>query len=190
MTKTNKRRVATIVSLVLIACIAIGGTIAWLTDTTNSVENTFTVGKVDIDLTETKPTNNTAKMIPGSTIDKDPKITVAADSEDCYVFVKIVETNNVLTSESTKKFINWTVASGWTQGDGSSIPSNVWYRADGTANAEFPILTDNKVAVESAITSADMTAAANAQPKLTFTGYAIQKDNVTDAAAGWAALNA
>ncbi len=188
MTKTKKRRIATIVSLVLIVCIAVGATLAWLTDTTSTIENTFTVGKVDIDLTETKPTNNTAKMVPGSSIDKDPKITVAADSEDCYVFVRIVETNNTLTSDSSKKYINWTVASGWTQGDGTNIPANVWYRNDGTANASFAILANDKVDVENAITSADMNAVTtNTQPKLTFTGYAVQKDNLS-ATEAWAAL--
>ena len=70
----KKKTVALLMSLVLIFGVAVGGTIAWLMDTTKEVVNTFTVGKVDIDLTETGSTLNTEKdvyeksykMIPGS----------------------------------------------------------------------------------------------------------------------------
>ena len=182
MTKTNKRRIATIVSLVLIVCIAVGATLAWLTDVTESVENTFTVGKVDIDQTETKPTDKTAKMIPGSDIEKDPKITVKAGSEACYVYVKIEKTNNPDT------YLTYSIADGWTALTGEE---GVYYRTCNavTADTDFPILANNKVTVKDTITNADMTAASSANPKLKFTGYAIQQDNITGAADGWAKLN-
>ena len=50
--KQRNRRIAMTVALVLVVALAsIGGTIAWLTATTGSVVNTFTVGNVDISLT-------------------------------------------------------------------------------------------------------------------------------------------
>lgn len=49
----NKKKVATVLGSVgLIAAIGIGGTFAYLTDTTDTVSNTFTVGDVGIDLKE------------------------------------------------------------------------------------------------------------------------------------------
>lgn len=181
MTKTNKRRIATIVSLVLIVCIAVGATLAWLTDTTSSIENTFTVGKVDIDLTEESPEGQTAKMIPGSDITKDPKITVKAGSEACYVYVKIEKTNNPDT------YLTYSIADGWNALTGVD---GVYYRecAAVTADTDFPILANNKVTVKSDLTSAQMATAGENNPKLKFTGYAIQSENIADAAAGWTAL--
>ena len=185
MTKTNKRRVATIVSLVLITCIAIGGTIAWLTDTTNSIKNTFTVGKVDIELTEATPSENDNRelqMVPGSTVTKDPKITVDASSENCYVYVKIVENN-------TTDYLTWTIADGWTALAGQN---GVYYReyTKSTTGATYSILANDQVTFKNTITNAQMDAAETNPPTLTFTGYAIQKANITDAADGWPKLNA
>lgn len=74
------------------------GTLAYLTDT-STVENTFTVGNVDIEVDEEKvnpdgtPTEeeddrvqgNEYHMIPGQTYRKDPTMTVKAGSEESYV---------------------------------------------------------------------------------------------------------
>ena len=50
--KQRNRRIAMTVALVLVVALAsIGGTIAWLTDKTDPVVNTFTTADVDIDLT-------------------------------------------------------------------------------------------------------------------------------------------
>ena len=48
----KKKGWLSVVALVLVLCCAVGGTLAWLTDTTDPVTNTFTVGDIDIDLTE------------------------------------------------------------------------------------------------------------------------------------------
>ena len=70
--------------VLLLGCVT-GGTLACLTSTTGAVTNTFTVGDINITLDET---TSDYKMIPGYTIAKDPKVTVAANSEKCYLFVK------------------------------------------------------------------------------------------------------
>ncbi|MCR4963725.1 MAG: SipW-dependent-type signal peptide-containing protein [Firmicutes bacterium] len=178
--KKHTRRTALIVSLAVIVCCLIGGTIAWLTDTTDQITNTFTIGKVDIDLTEQNPANKTAQMIPGSDITKDPKVTVDASSEDCYVYIQI--TNNAAD------YLDWTIANGWTALSGQT---GVYYReyTKSTTGAEYPVLADNKVTVKSTLTNAQMDAAAQTPPTLAFKAYAIQKTNITDAADGWAKLN-
>lgn len=76
---------------------AVVGTLAWLTDT-ESVKNTFTMGKVDITVDEAKVnpdgtpvvgadrvTGNSYHLIPGQSYTKDPRMTVEAESEEAYV---------------------------------------------------------------------------------------------------------
>ena len=170
-----KKNTALILALSLIVVCLIGGTIAWLTDSTSTIENTFTIGKVDIDLTEDNPANQTAQMTPGSDITKDPTVKVDASSESCYVYIKI--------DDNAADYLTWTIADGWTALTGQT---GVYYReytkGDG---AEYAVLANDKVTVKddiTGITDGD-------EPTLSFTAYAIQKDNIADAATGWAELN-
>ena len=174
----KKKTIALIVCLTLIIGCAVGGTIAWLTDQTAAVTNTFTAGDVDIDLTET--TGTSYKMVPGNTITKDPKVTVVAGSEACWLFVKVEKSNNFDT------FMTYTMADGWTALDGVS---GVYYRevAATSVNTDFPVIKDNRVSVRSEVTKAQLDALnEGTQPTLTFTAYACQKDNITSAADAWA----
>ena len=82
-----------IVSIALAAALAataiVGSSLAYFTDTEEKT-NTFTVGNVDITLTEPNWDANINKdLIPGKTIPKDPTITVEADSETAYTFMKV-----------------------------------------------------------------------------------------------------
>ena len=81
------------VALTLIIGGIIGGSVAWLTATSNTVTNTFTVGNIDIELTE--ESGSTYKMVPGNTIQKNPKVTVKTGSEACWLFVKIEKQNKI-----------------------------------------------------------------------------------------------
>lgn len=181
--KLRNRRIAMTVALVLVvALVSIGGTIAWLTDTTSPVENTFTVGDINITLTET---SKDYKMVPGNTIAKDPKVTVTANSEACYLFVKIEESDNL------QQFINYTVATGWTALTGVT---GVYYRevAATTVDTSFDVLANNQVSVKDSVTKTmmnDLQKAGATQPTLTFTAYACQKDNVASAADAWAKIS-
>lgn len=185
----KKKSLALVLALAMIVVCVVGGTLAWLTATTPEVKNTFTTSDVDITLTET--TTN-YKMIPGYTIDKDPKVTVLAGSEDCYLFVKVEKSTNFDT------FMTYTIATGWTRGDGTNIPSNVYYRevAASTDNQEFGVLANDQVTVKDTVTKADMNALkvdGATQPTLTFTAYACQYNssngtNFTPAQA-WAKVN-
>ncbi len=162
-------------SLTLIFGIVVGGTIAWLQDSTDPVTNTFTVGDIDIELTESSDLD--LKILPGKTITKDPKVTVKADSEACWLFVKIDKVNwsDKLTYE---------IADGWTALSGVD---GVYYREvpATTADTNFPVLKNDQVVCASTLTKSDLEAMKTAQPKLTFTAYAVQKENVADAATAW-----
>lgn len=175
------KSMAMILALVLVVGCTVGGTLAYLMDTTASVTNTFTVGNIDIELAET--TGTQYKMVPGNTITKDPKVTVKADSEASWVFVKVEEANNV------DGFLTYGIADGWTELEANT---GVYYRevAATTADTDFAVLKDNKVTVKSDVTKAMMDSLAESTyPKLVFTAYAIQKDNITNAAAAWAEVS-
>lgn len=176
----KKKTLALLLALVLVFGAAVGGTIAYLTDTTGPVTNTFTVGNIDIGLAETA---TDFKMVPGCDITKDPKVTVMANSEACWLFVRIDESSNL------DDFISYTVASDWTQGDGTNIPSNVWYRSvtASTTDQTFSVLTGDEVTVKNTVTKAMMDALTdNTRPTLTFTACAVQADGLNTAEAAYA----
>lgn len=179
-----KKTLITILATVLVCCCVVGGTLAWLVASTQTVTNTFTVGNVSITLTETGANADNGyaqdfKMIPGNTINKDPKVTVAEGSEKCWLFVKVEKANNPDT------YLDYSVDSSWKELDGVE---GVYYIQNATAGSEYPVLTDNKVTVKSALTAADMAAANANKPGLKFTAYAAQADNLTTAAAAWNAV--
>ena len=175
-----KKKIAlSIAAIALVICCAVGGTLAWLTDKTGPVTNTFTVGNIDITLAET--TGNSYKMVPGNTITKDPKVTVEGGSEDCWLFVKVEKSN-------FDNFMTYTIDSGWTALTGVD---GVYYRevAASTTDQAFAVLTGNQVTVKDTVTKADMdglTSSGATLPTLTFTAYAVQKAGFTTAAAAWA----
>ena len=180
----KKKSLALVLALAMIVVCVVGGTLAWLIATTPEVKNTFTTSDVDITLTET--TGTSYKMIPGYTIAKDPKVTVEAGSEKCYLFVKVAESDNF------DSFMTYDMATGWTQGDGTDIPSNVYYREveTSTADQEFAVLKDNQVTVSGDVTKTmlnDLTE--NTYPTLTFTAYAVQKAGFDTAATAWAEVS-
>ena len=177
---SGKLVVAMLAVTLLIGC-AIGGTVAWLTDKTTAVTNTFTYGDINIELTETKPANQQAKIIPGVNIEKDPKVTVEPNSEACWLFVKVEEEGTFVANKVT-----YSIADGWTKGDGTKIPANVYYRAvDAVKNdTDFAVLKDNKIYVSEELSKSDIQSI-TAQPKLTFTAYAVQKDGIDTVEAAW-----
>ncbi|MDD5902256.1 MAG: TasA family protein [Oscillospiraceae bacterium] len=177
-----KKKLMTVLALVLVIAMSVAGTYAYLTDTTGPITNTFTVGNIDITLAET--TTN-FKMVPGCDIAKDPMVTVEANSEDCWLFVKIDE------SENLQQFISYAVANDWTQGDGTNIPATVWYRPveASTADQTFSVLAGDQVTVKNNVTKTMMDGLkvdGAIQPTLTFTACAVQADGFATASAAYA----
>lgn len=184
----TKTLIVALAVMLVIGC-AVGGTLAWLTDTTNQVTNTFTVGNIDISLAETK---TDFKMVPGATIDKDPKVTVKARSEACWLFVKVTESDNL------DSFISYTIASGWTELTGVAGVSGVYYRevadlSTSTTDEVYSVLANDQVTVNENVTKDMMdaiTAGTAANPTLTFKAYAVQRAGVATAAEAWAKVPA
>ena len=84
-----KKKIFTLcLAVALTATAVVGGTLAYFTDTDEKT-NTFTVGNVDIELTEPDWKEENAKLIPGREIAKDPTITVKPGSERAYTFMKV-----------------------------------------------------------------------------------------------------
>lgn len=175
-----KKKLTTVLAIVLVVALSVAGTYAYLTAKTAQVVNTFTVGNVNIDLTET---TTDYKMIPGMTIEKDPMVTVKANSEDCWLFVKVEKSANF------DSFLTYDMANGWTK-----LEDGVFYRPveAGTADQDFAVLANDTVTVKPDVTKDMMDAIENgtaANPTLTFTAYACQADGFTSVADAWAEVN-
>lgn len=184
---SSKALILCLVMMLVIGC-TVGTTLAWLTDKTDAVTNTFTVGDINIDLNET---TDVYQMIPGHTIAKDPKVTVEDGSEDCWLFVKVEEHN-------VTDFLTYSIAEGWDQlkdAEGKEVPGVYCRRVMQTdAGKEFSVLAGDSVSVKYTVTKqmlndlTDLT-----QPTLTFTAYACQywktNDAAFTAAEAWAIVN-
>lgn len=179
-----KKKIALLLACVMAFGIAVGGTLAWLIDDTDPVVNTFAPSTINIDLTETftKDTDGDGKadvwekkMVPGDTLAKDPKVTVGANSEACWLFVKVEKSANFDT------YMTYGIADGWKAVSGFD---GVYYRevAASTAAQEFVVLKENKVTVKETVTKAQMDDLTTDYPTLTFTAYAIQSANLKDGA--------
>ena len=175
----SSKAFAAVLALVLVLGCALGGTVAWLVAESGPVTNTFTYGDINIALTET--TGADYKIIPGVDIAKDPKVTVEADSEACWLFVKVDEVGTFVADKVT-----YSVADGWTALTGQP---GVYYREVGavTADTDFNVLKDNVVKVSDTLTKEDIEDITT-KPTLTFTAYAVQKDGIADAATAWSKI--
>lgn len=176
------RALVVLLAVVLVIGCAAGGTVAYLVSKPAAITNTFTVGDINAELTETTTTYH---IVPGVDIAKDPVATIKAGSEDCYLFVKVDEANwptSTETGTATRK-VDYKIAAGW-------IPladeNGVYYRevTRSEANQAFKILDGDKVTVSSSLTKEELNKVTT-QPTLTFTVYAVQKAQVADATMAW-----
>lgn len=198
MSKRKKKGVSTkvflsLLALVLVVGCAVGGTIAWLTATTAPVVNTFTYGKIKIELTET--TGAEYKIIPGVNISKDPKVTVTAGSEACWLFVKVGEANWPTFIDEDGRKVSYDIADGWTALDATNYPGVYYREVDAvTADTNFNVLAGDTtypngvVTVSENLTKAEVNGITT-QPTLTFTAYAVQKDGIDTVADAWAKVD-
>lgn len=195
----SKRVMVLALALVLLLGCGIGGTIAWLMDSTDAVVNTFTVGDVEITLKEspynqtsntygelTDGQDNSYPIIPGTTYKKNPTVAVENGSEDCWLFVVVEKTNNPNTYLTYELELT-----GWTE---VNSETNVYYRevkkTDTTRSWQLlkgnTTYTDGYITIKDTIvndSSTDANAvkmpATGSEPKLSFTAYAVQTANRT-----------
>ena len=200
----NKKTVALVLALVLILGASIGGTLAYLITSTETVTNTFTVGDIgELTLTETKPTDKKGIIVPGVDIEKDPKVSyTVADDDDVavYIFVKITAGENwtangaayaynIAAPTTLNNAMTFSVDSAWTQ-----VPNTpgVFYKelAAKTPLNATSIIAGDKITVSQDITKEQLRAAAEAKFNLDFTAYAIQKQNSGTIAEAYAKASA
>lgn len=183
-----KKIVAALLAAVLLIGVGVGGTLAWLMDSTGTITNTFSTSDIEVGL---KETTTNYQMIPGHTITKDPKAWVDTGSVPAYLFVKVEKSSNFDTYMEEP-----VIGAAWTNLDGVE---GVYYKTvvgneDMGEGAAISILEGDKVKVKDTVTKEMMNAlTADSYPKLTFTAYAHQlyKDSgeTFTPAQAWANLN-
>lgn len=210
--KMKARNKILLLALCMAALIAVSvlGTMAYLTST-DTVTNTFTVGKVAITLDEAKVNDagvavtpaervkaNSYKLMPGHSYTKDPTVHVTDGSENCYIFVKVengisaFEAANEESTDGYKTIATQIITNGWTK---LADNDNVYYRSytnGENAQKSFTVFSNFKIAdnannAEATKTSWNAVTAENT--KITVTAYAIQADGFANADAAWAAAN-
>ncbi len=138
-TKKNKKAVSAILACVLIAVLAVGVTLAYLSTTTDPITNNFTfLGGTDTDidatLTEDQWVEENAKnLTPGKKVAKNPVITntSTADGMNEYVAMRVTFQNGEgtkLTPEQYTKLmslitIKWSESGNW-KSDASTVAAN------------------------------------------------------------------
>lgn len=182
------KSIALLLALALLAGGAVGGTLAWLLDSTDKIENTFSPSSIDVTLSET---TQAYKMVPGWTIAKDPKVQISANSEDCYLFIKVEKTGgNVTIGEKTygfDDFIACAIVGGWKTLNVETYPGVYYMEIEGAEkkDTEYGILDSgsyrtytwsaNQVLTKPEVTEKMMEALTEeTYPKLNITAYAVQ----------------
>lgn len=195
-----KKTLMIMLALVLVIAMSVTGTLAYLTSTPDAVVNTFTVGKLAIELDEAEvdqygenengrtEDGNEYKLVPGHTYIKDPTVWVQPDSEKSYLFVKVVNGLEAYEAESTTNTIAAQIASnGWTALEGED---NVFYKVvdpvAAGASAKDYVIFENFTLKEDADFSSFDTAEELETLEVTITAYAVQHDGLSLEAA-WAA---
>lgn len=122
----SKKKLALLtLSLVLVATIGVGATLAYFTDS-DAATNVITMGHVDIDLDEPNydpddpntpedegEDNTITDIVPGEVITKDPTITVAQGSADAYLRASITLGDNLSEQQAAELLEGIVINDGW-----------------------------------------------------------------------------
>ena len=206
MNKKFLKVLAVAACAVLLVVGSVAGTLAYLTDKTDPITNTFTVGNVEITLTEAKvdvygnPINdegavvdkadaprvnsNKYKLVPGKTYTKDPIVSVTAGSEACWLFVKVDNGISEIEDDSSS-IVSQMNEKGWTPLAGET---DIYYHAvvdASNSEEDLPVAVFSTFTIDGAKTGNDMLGKAGAS--ITVTAYAVQAEGFDSAAAAWEA---
>lgn len=206
--KTKTKVLLIALCAVLLVAASVLSTLAYLT-ATDTVTNTFTVGKVSIKLDEAKANTdgtlvanadrvkaNTYKLLPGHTYNKDPMVTVLAGSESSYIKLNVVVNKSeeldaigvdLLTTFKGYDSTNWIYKGNTEDTTANTRTYEFWYKeavAASNADVALDALFD-QIVVPGTITNAQLETIEGMT--ITVTAHAIQADGFADAAAAWAA---
>ena len=171
--KKVKKTLLTLVCAGALVVGSVAATMAYLTDTTETVTNTFTVGDIELTLEETTGPNY--KVTPGADIKKDPVVTVEEGSETSWVFLEV--------DDDLNSGLSWNLAEDWIPLEGVS---GVYYR--GPVDASTGDVTFQVIAGDTVTVSEDIDGSVSELGELAFTAYAVQYAGFeSDIAAAWAA---
>lgn len=207
-----KKTLTVLLALVLVIAMSVAGTMAYLTST-DSVTNTFTVGKVAITLDELDTDNDSNKsdnvqvgetvrdkanaynLIPGHVYTKDPTVHVDPASEDSWVFVKVengIATYEAAASDVDPVYVPITAqiaANRWIA-LGEAYPG-VYYQSytKGQNDKDLEVFANFKIS-GTANTVAGWSSIAAGTNDIKVTAYAIQKDGFeSDVALAWTTVS-
>ena len=159
----NKKKFGLLaLSLVLIATIGVGATLAYFTEA-DAATNTITMGHVDIDLDEPNydpddDDDTVEDIVPGQVITKDPTITVQEGSLDAYIRATITLSDNLTADQAEELMAGITILDGWyysnpeENGDGYYYYKNVV-----TAGSSVKLFEEVKIPEKWGNEVADMT---------------------------------
>lgn len=187
---SNKKFIAILsvfvmLALTMVVGCAVDGTVAWLVSESGTSVSTFTLGDINIGLTE-KPESPPPTIIPGVKIERSLTVEVMPNSEACWLFVKVEGTN-------WPAKVSYSVAGGpndWTPLSVSDYPG-VYYREVNAVAAQGAAYDVNcNVTVSEELTKAEINSiASGTQPQLSFTAYAVQRDGIDNVVEAWKAAN-
>ena len=195
--KTRNKALLLTLCAVLLVTASVLGTMAYLTST-DEVQNTFTVGQVQITLDEKDTDHSTPDadrdkanayhLLPGNEYKKDPTVHVNAVSEDSWIFVKVE--NGIAAFEAAtsteengyKSISDQITANGWTALGGVA---NVYYKpyTKSATGSDLIVFSNFKIAD----TANDVHGWATLNATVNITAYAVQKDGLDTASAAWTA---
>lgn len=183
MKKTSKALLLSLCAVLLVTA-SVLGTMAYLTSQ-DQVVNTFTVGNVAITLDEKDVDNSTPgendrdkanayKLMPGHNYEKDPIVHVDANSEDCYLFVKVV--NEIANIEAEKTVAQQMTEKGWVAVDAAN---GIYVYTTDKTNPAVVTKGSNITVFENFTIAGNVdntTLATYADKTITVNAYAIQAD--------------
>lgn len=183
--KTKTKALLMSLCAVLLVAASVLGTMAYLTDS-KDVKNTFTVGNVTITMDETdvdgstpnkeRDQANSYKLLPGHTYTKDPIIHVDANSEDCYLFVKVDNQITAIEADGNTTVAAQMAAKGWKAVEGKD---GIYVYVGTTAAPVAVKANDNVTVFEQLVIAGTVngdTLKAYENKTITVTAYAVQKD--------------
>ena len=172
----NKRAVIAVVATVCVLSVGVGSVIAYFSSISGPVVNTFTVGEVKINLTET--TGDTYQLIPGAAVEKNPVVTVKGGSEECYVYVRLERTGDL------DSYVTYQLADGWYNLGGID---GVYYRlVEGSGvNKNYHVFENDRLTVRNNLTKEKMAQIDESSCKMVVTAYAIQTTGIESPSDGW-----